>query len=150
MKRDWRFAINCFLRLWLSIGTNLLTYVENPKSLLKSCHLYQKHLRKYYEFYFLLLSYPNMTKIAIFMISEVLASLLIFFYSKHWFCDVFVPTPTPNTQIHFHTLISLINKGPRLTDFEKFHPPQNKNPPSTFIDFLDFSTLHFSFIRVMY
>ena len=24
-----------------------------------------------------------------------------------------------------------------LTDFEKFHPPQ-KNPPSTFIDFLDF------------
>ena len=31
--------------------------------------------------------------------------------------------------------------GPTLTDFEKFHPPQNKNPPSTFIDFLDFSTL---------
>ena len=25
-----------------------------------------------------------------------------------------------------------------FTDFEKFHPPQNKNPPSTFIDFLDF------------
>ena len=48
------------------------------------------------------------------------------------------------------TLISLINVGPTLTDFEKFHPPQNKNPPSTFIDFLDFSTLHSSFIRVMY
>ena len=41
-----------------------------------------------------------------------------------------------------HTLISLINVGPTLTDFEKFHPPQNKNPPYTFIDFLDFSTLH--------
>ena len=25
------------------------------------------------------------------------------------------------------------------TDFEKFPPPQNKNPPYTFIDFLDFS-----------
>ena len=25
-----------------------------------------------------------------------------------------------------------------LTDFEKFHPPQKKNLPSTFIDFLDF------------
>ena len=36
------------------------------------------------------------------------------------------------------TLISLINVEPTLTDFEKFHPPQNKNPPSTFIDFLDF------------
>ena len=30
------------------------------------------------------------------------------------------------------------------------NPPQYKNPPSTFIDFLDFSTLHSSFIRVMY
>ena len=29
------------------------------------------------------------------------------------------------------TLISLINVEPTLTDFEKFHPPQNKNPPST-------------------
>ena len=48
------------------------------------------------------------------------------------------------------TLISLINVEPTLTDFEKFHPPQNKNPPSSFIDFLDFSTLHSSFIRVMY
>ena len=48
------------------------------------------------------------------------------------------------------TLISLINVEPTITDFEKFHPPQNKNPPSTFIDFLDFSTLHSSFIRVMY
>ena len=28
---------------------------------------------------------------------------------------------------------------PTLTDFEKFHPPQNKLPPSSFIDFLDFS-----------
>ena len=36
------------------------------------------------------------------------------------------------------TLISQINVGPTLTDFEKFHPPQNKNTPSTFIDFLDF------------
>ena len=48
------------------------------------------------------------------------------------------------------TLISLINVEPTLTDFEKFHPPQNKNPPSTFIEFLDFSTLYSSFIRVMY
>ena len=48
------------------------------------------------------------------------------------------------------TLMSLINVGPTITDFEKFHPPQNKNPPSTFIDFLDFSTLHSSFIRFMY
>ena len=46
-----------------------------------------------------------------------------------------------------YTLISLINVEPTLTDFEKFHPPQNKNPPSSFIDFLDFSTLHSSFIR---
>ena len=45
------------------------------------------------------------------------------------------------------TLISLINVEPTLTNFEKFHPPQNKNPPSSFIDFLDFSTLHSSFIR---
>ena len=37
---------------------------------------------------------------------------------------------------------SLINVESTLTDFEKFHPPQNKNPPSTFIEFLDFSTLH--------
>ena len=29
-----------------------------------------------------------------------------------------------------------------LTDFEKFHPTQIKNPPYMFIDFLDFSTLH--------
>ena len=48
------------------------------------------------------------------------------------------------------TLISLINVESKLTDFEKFHPPQNKNPPSTFIEFLDFSPLHSSFIRVMY
>ena len=52
--------------------------------------------------------------------------------------------------MHILTLISLINVEPTLTDFEKFHPPQNKNPPSTFIDFLDFSTLHSSFIRFMY
>ena len=31
----------------------------------------------------------------------------------------------------FHTLISLMNVEPTLTDFEKFHSPQNKNPPST-------------------
>ena len=37
-----------------------------------------------------------------------------------------------------------------LTDFEKFHPTQIKNPPYTFIDFLDFSTLHSTFIRFMY
>ena len=37
------------------------------------------------------------------------------------------------------TLISLINIAPTLTNFEKFHPPQKKkNPPSTFIDSLDF------------
>ena len=48
------------------------------------------------------------------------------------------------------TLISLINVEPTLTNFEKFHPPQNKNPPSSFINFLDFSTLHSSFIRFMY
>ena len=47
-------------------------------------------------------------------------------------------------------LISLINVEPTLTNFEKFHPPQNKNPPSSFINFLDFSTLHSSFIRFMY
>ena len=40
------------------------------------------------------------------------------------------------------TLISLINVESTLADFEKFHPPQNRNPPSTFIEFLDFSTLH--------
>ena len=48
------------------------------------------------------------------------------------------------------TLISLIKVGLTLTDFEKFHPPHNKNSPSTFIDFLDFSALHSSFIKVMY
>ena len=30
-----------------------------------------------------------------------------------------------------NTLISLINVESTLTNFEKFHPPQNKNPPST-------------------
>ena len=48
------------------------------------------------------------------------------------------------------TLISLINVEPKLTDLKKFYPPQNKNPPSTFIEILDFSTLHSSFIRFMY
>jgi hypothetical protein len=52
--------------------------------------------------------------------------------------------------MHILTLISLINVEPTLTDFEKFHPPQNKNPPTTFIEFLNFSTLHSSLIRVMY
>ena len=37
-----------------------------------------------------------------------------------------------------------------LIDFEKFHLTQIKNPPYTFIDFLDFSTLHSTFIRFMY
>ena len=32
------------------------------------------------------------------------------------------------------TLISLINVEPTLTDFEKFHPPQNKIlPPQNFL-----------------
>ena len=53
-------------------------------------------------------------------------------------------------RIVLSTLISLINVEPTLTDFEKFHLPQNKNPPSTFIDFLNFSALRSSFIRVMY
>ena len=35
------------------------------------------------------------------------------------------------------TLISLINVEPTLTDFEEFHPPQNKNSPSMFIDFMN-------------
>ena len=48
------------------------------------------------------------------------------------------------------TLISLINVEPMITNFEKLHPPQNENPPSTLIDFLDFSTIHSLFIRVMY
>ena len=43
----------------------------------------------------------------------------------------------------FTTLISLINVKSRLLILKK-------NPPSTFIDFLDFSTLHSSFIKVMY
>ena len=38
----------------------------------------------------------------------------------------------------------------KLTDFEKFHPTQIKNPTYTFIDFLDFSTLHSTFIRFIY
>ena len=42
--------------------------------------------------------------------------------------------------IFLPTLISLINVGPKLTDFGKFHPHQNKNPPSTIIEILDFST----------
>ena len=37
-----------------------------------------------------------------------------------------------------------------LTDFEKFHPTQIKNPSYTLIDLLDFSTLHSTFIRFMY
>ena len=40
------------------------------------------------------------------------------------------------------TLIFLINDESTLTNFEKFHPPSNKNPPSTFIEVLDFSILH--------
>ena len=37
-----------------------------------------------------------------------------------------------------NTLISLVNVGSMLTDFEKFPPPQKKDPLSTFIDSLDF------------
>jgi hypothetical protein len=37
------------------------------------------------------------------------------------------------------TLISLINVEPTLTDFEKFHPPQKQNPPSTKFFFLDYT-----------
>ena len=48
-------------------------------------------------------------------------------------------------QNNLRTLISLINVESTLTDFEKFHPSQNKNPSSTFIEFLDFSTFHSSF-----
>ena len=59
---------------------------------------------------------------------------------------------------HFYSLLvsgsdysHLSNKRDvRLTDFEKFHPQQNNNPPYTFIDFLEFSNLHSTFIRVMY
>ena len=37
------------------------------------------------------------------------------------------------------TLISLINVEPTLTAFEKFHPPQKQNPPSTKFFFLDYT-----------
>ena len=41
-------------------------------------------------------------------------------------------------KLFWHRYSHLSNKREvTLTDFEKFHPPQ-KNPPSTFIDFLDF------------
>ena len=53
--------------------------------------------------------------------------------------------------ISFVQYSHLSNKrGPTLTDFEKFHPPQNKNPLYRFTDFSDFSTLHSTFIRFMY
>ena len=42
------------------------------------------------------------------------------------------------THVNFPiTYISLINVEPTLTDFEKFHPPQKQNPPSTKLFFLD-------------
>jgi hypothetical protein len=41
-------------------------------------------------------------------------------------------------------------RGVRLIDLKKkFHPPHT-SPPSTFIDFLDFSPLHSTFIAFMY
>ena len=40
-------------------------------------------------------------------------------------------------KIRLSTLISLINVESTLTDFEKFHPPQKENPPSTFIHFIN-------------
>ena len=58
------------------------------------------------------------------MIYFVLGCTFIHWLSK---CLVWVSCSWSNT------LISLINVGPTLTDFEKFHP-QQKNPPSTFID----------------
>ena len=66
------------------------------------------------------------------------------------YLSYFITTVIANLTKIETTLISLINMGPTLTDFEKFQQTQNKNPTSTFIDFLDFSTLHSSFIRVMY
>ena len=44
---------------------------------------------------------------------------------------------TDSEKIVVSTLISLINVEPTITDFEKFHPPQKKNPPSIFIDFIN-------------
>ena len=48
---------------------------------------------------------------------------------------------------YVHTLISLINVGPTLTDFKKVHPPCLLNsyifPPSTFIPTSTFSDLAF-------
>ena len=61
---------------------------------------------------------------------------------------------TQEVEKNSHTIVQyshLSNKRDvTLTDFEKFHPTQIKNPPYTFIDFLDFSTLHSTFIRFMY
>ena len=48
-----------------------------------------------------------------------------------------------SNSFEFMTYSHLSNKRDvTLTNFEKFHPTQNKNPPYTFIDFLEFSTLH--------
>ena len=43
----------------------------------------------------------------------------------YWFCSV-----CKFFEGSVFTLISLINVEPTLTNFEKFHPPQSKNPPS--------------------
>ena len=43
----------------------------------------------------------------------------------------------PSFLLIWSTLISLINVKSTLKDFEKFHPPQKENPPSTFIDFIN-------------
>ena len=64
--------------------------------------------------------------------------ILLELYYFEWIRSFLDSTPTPLLS----SLISLINVGPMLTDFEKFHPPR--------IDFLDFSTSHSSFIRVMH
>ena len=78
---------------------------------------------------------------------EIQIILRLFLVIATYLCTV---KPVQFKQVqsyHYATLTSLINVEPTFTDFEKFHPPQNKNPPSSFIDFLDFATLHSSFIR---
>ena len=45
------------------------------------------------------------------------------------FFGIFMLLEMSVSNILFHTLISLIKVEPRLTNFEKFHPPQKKIPP---------------------
>ena len=54
-----------------------------------------------------------------------------------WHCTSHSAYNATSPELYGVTLISLINVEPTLTDFEKFHPPQNKNPPSSFIDFIN-------------